>query len=267
MYVTILLQKDEGVSMTIYNAIFTRKSVRNYKMEPVSDSLLQSIYANYEEIQKLFLGIETELQIVESLSRHERVAMFGVRAPYYLLLYTEEKDKCYMNAGFIMEQMSLFLSCKGIGSCFVGSPVVSRKYARFGNKKLVCILAFGRAKGSTTRRPSEFKRLDMNKLCVYKEKPRQWMCQLLDVARLAPSSMNSQTWRFLVYDNKIHIFCKKSSVGTSKRLTEINFGILYAHMMVAAEELWLDLDLIRLENISQKNFANSEYMLSAVLNS
>ena len=93
------------------------------------------------------------------------------------------------------------------------------------------------------------------------------MCQLLDVARLAPSSMNSQPWRFLVYDNKIHIFCKKSSVGTSKRLTEINFGILYAHMMVAAEELWLDLDLIRLENISQKNFANSEYMLSAVLNS
>ena len=88
-----MLQKDEGVRMTIYNAIFTRKSIRNYKMEPVSDSLLQSIYANYEEIQKLFLGIETELQIVESLSRHEKVAMFGVHAPYYLLLYTEEKDK------------------------------------------------------------------------------------------------------------------------------------------------------------------------------
>ena len=40
---------------------------------------------------------------------------------------------------------------------------------------------------------------------------------------------------------------------------------MYANMMVAAEELWLDVDLIRLEEISQKNFPNSQYMLSAIL--
>ena len=36
-------------------------------------------------------------------------------------------------------------------------------------------------------------------------------------------------------------------------------------MMVAAEELWLDVDLIRLGDISQKNFSNNQYVLSAIL--
>ena len=36
-------------------------------------------------------------------------------------------------------------------------------------------------------------------------------------------------------------------------------------MMTVAEELWLDVDLIRLDNISQKTFPNTEYILSAIL--
>ncbi len=252
--------------MTIYNTIFVRKSVRSYKMESLSEELLDSLRDAYEERQKLFMGIETELEIIDCVNKREKIAMFGVKAPYYLALYTEEKDKGIMNAGYIMEQLSLFLYTKGLGCCFVGSPVVGRKYKAIGNKKLACILAFGKAKGSAVRVPSEFKRMEMNQLCVFKEQPRQWMRQLLEVSRLAPSSMNSQPWRFLVYDNKIHVFSKKSGLGTSKKLKELNFGILFAHMMVAAEELWLDLDLIRLENISQKNFENCEYVLSAVLN-
>ena len=48
-------------------------------------------------------------------------------------------------------------------------------------------------------------------------------------------------------------------------LNEANFGIMFSHMMIVAEELWLDVDLIRLEEISQKNFPNNQYVLSAIL--
>ena len=61
------------------------------------------------------------------------------------------------------------------------------------------------------------------------------------------------------------IFSKKHASDRLGRYDELNFGIMYANMMVAAEELWLDVDLIRLEEISQKNFPNSQYMLSAIL--
>ena len=100
---------------------------------------------------------------------------------------------------------------------------------------------------------------------MFKEVPRQWMTQMLEAARLSPSSMNSQPWRFVVYDNRILIFSKKHSVEKLRKWDEVNFGIMFANMMVAAEELWLDVDLIRLGDISQKNFSNNQYVLSAIL--
>ena len=170
-----------------------------------------------------------------------------------------------MNAGYLMEQLSLYLVTCGLGSCYVGTPILKKKYLRRDNKKLMIVLAFGYAKGSCTRKPNEAKRLSLSELCVYKETPRQWMKQLLEAARMAPSSMNSQPWRFVVYDNRIHIFSVKKIYEKHNRLDEINFGILFANMMTVAEELWLDVDLIRLDNISQKTFPNTEYILSAIL--
>ena len=70
---------------------------------------------------------------------------------------------------------------------------------------------------------------------------------------------------FVVYDNRIHIFSKKRGSDELNRLEELNFGIMFANMMVVAEELWLDVDLIRLDNISQKSFPNNNSVLSAIL--
>ena len=40
---------------------------------------------------------------------------------------------------------------------------------------------------------------------------------------------------------------------------------MFANMMTAAEEMWLDVDLIRLDELSQKNFQNNQSVLSAIL--
>ena len=133
------------------------------------------------------------------------------------------------------------------------------------NMKFIIMLAFGKSKGSYTRKAVDAKRMDLKDLCVYKEVPRQWMKQLLQAARLAPSSMNSQPWRFVVYDNRIHVFAKKHNMNHLGKFEELNFGIMFSHLMVVAEELWLDVDLIRLEDITHKNFPNNQYVLSAIL--
>ena len=127
------------------------------------------------------------------------------------------------------------------------------------------LLAFGQPAGSLTRRVSEAKREPMSRLCVYKDEPRSWMQDVLEAARLAPSALNTQPWRFVVTENRIHIFSKNRSVETLKKWDEFNFGVMFAHIMIVSEEKWLDLDLIRLENISQKNFRSNQYVLSAVM--
>lgn len=252
--------------MNLLEAIFVRKSVRNYTADALSPKVLEDILKQFEEIKGLFGGIETELAIFDNRKGEYRMlGMLGVKSPYYLVLYSEEKDRALMNAGYLMEQLALYLCTQGLGSCFVGNPLLKKKYHKRGNKSLMVVLAFGKPRGSCVRKPIDAKRLSLNELCVYKEPPRQWMKQLLDAARMAPSSMNSQPWRFVVFDNRIHIFSKKYAMDRMGKWDELNFGIMFANMMVVAEEIWMDVDLIRLDEISQKNFPNNQYVLSVIL--
>ena len=82
-----------------------------------------------------------------------------------------------------------------------------------------------------------------------------------------PSSTNSQPWRFVVYENRIHVFSKKPLDEKSllNPFTELNFGIMLANVMVAAEEVWVDLDLIKLNNITHKSIPNNQYVISILL--
>ena len=252
--------------MNIYEAVFARKSVRSFRMDMISPPLLESIKNYHREVQGLFGKNETSTVLVDNHSGKQRtLGMFGVKAPYYLLIYSEDGEKAVMNVGFVCQQIELYICSRGLGSCIV-NPSSARKSLRSqGSQKLCGIIAFGRSTSGYTRQQVEAKRLEMSKLCVYKEKPRLWMKQLLEAARIAPSSMNSQPWRFVVYDNRIHIFSKGKKTEQMKLLDELNFGIMFANMIVVAEELWLDVDLIRLEDISQKTFMNSRYILSVIL--
>ena len=254
--------------MNLYEAIFVRKSVRSYAGESLSPQLLDKITGHYQELTGLFGGIDTDIAILDNRKgQHRMLSMFSVHAPYYMVFYSEEAPRYLMNMGYLMEQMVLYMCSLGIATCFIGSNKIKKELHEKNHKKMVGILAFGKSKGSHVRKQSEAKRLPMDELCIFKEVPRQWMRQLLDAARLAPSSLNSQPWRFVVYDNRIHIFSKKHKTEQLKKWDEVNFGIMFANLMTAAEELWLDVDLIRLEDISQKNFPNSQYVLSAILKS
>ncbi len=252
--------------MNTFDAIFVRKSVRRYQHTELETKVLESIQARFEEITGLCQGAESELLILDNKKGQcKMLGAFGIRAPYYLALYSEEFDRCMMNAGYLMEQMSLYLCSIGLGSCFVANPILSKGLQKRGSKKLMLVLAFGKAQNSCTRDRDSANRMELNKLCVFKEKPKYWMNQLLEVARLAPSSFNSQPWRFVILDNCMHVYGKKQKLECLKKWNEINFGILFSHMMVAAEELWIDVDLIRLEEVTHKQSLNAEYVLSAVL--
>lgn len=235
-------------------------------MEALAANMLEQIENLFREVDSLFGQFGAETAVLDNTrGQMKKFGMFGVKAPYYLAFYSEEGERYQMNMGYQMQQMALQLCCMGLGTCFLGSMKLPRQFQRRNGKKIVGLMAFGRARGSHVRKKIEAKRLSLDELCIYKEVPRQWMNQLLEAARMAPSTLNSQPWRFVVYDNRIHIFSKKHGVEKFGKWDELNFGIMFANMMVAAEELWLDVDLIRLGEITQKNFSNSQYVLSAIL--
>ncbi len=254
--------------MNLYESIFVRKSVKKYVFEPLGAGIQEKLHRHFRNLGGMFGNARTDMTIVENLKNQNIIhSLFAVKAPYYMIFYSEDAPRSKMNMGYLMQQMVLYMCSMGIGTCFLGTDNIRSDLKTCGGLPMMGIVAFGKSRGTHTRKASEAKRLSQEELCVFKEVPRQWMKQLLEAARMAPSAMNDQPWRFVVYDNRIHIFTKKHQVERLNRWEELNFGVMFANLMTAADELWLDVDLIRLENISQKNFPNNRYVLSAILRS
>lgn len=252
--------------MNLYESIYVRKSVRHYKTEELSQKTIEELKNFIDHLEPLFPEIKIKIEILDNISKKERLkGLFVPNAPYYLAFYSEEKEKHDLNAGYILEQISLYLTSKGIGSCFLGMTKTPKNIEE--ELHFVIGMAFGMPKGEVIRHDYEANRLTMDELCVFKEKPKAWVNEILEAARLAPSSLNSQPWRFVVYENRIHVFSKKPpSTGKSRgKFNEFNFGVMLANISIAAEEIWVDLDLIKLNNITHKTIPNNQYMISILI--
>lgn len=253
--------------MNLYEAIYARSSVRKYRMEPLDEKMLKDISAFIERIEPLFHGIKTSVNIINTLKdKNKFTGIANVKAPYYLAFYSENKEKSEMNAGYILQQIALYLTVKGLGTCYQG--MAKKKDKRMEEEGMSCqmMMAFGLPKRFNLTKDHEAKRLTMAELCAYKDPPGSDIKELLETARLAPSALNGQPWRFVVYENRFHIFSKKpvGAHGLFHKQSELEFGILLANVMVAADELWVEVDLIKLNNITHKALPNNQYMISVL---
>ena len=133
--------------MNLYEAIFVRKSVRSYTGEALSPQLLDKVKAHYRELTGLFGGIETEISVLDNRRGQQRMlSLFSVKAPYYLVFYSEEAPRYLMNMGYLMEQMVLYMCSLGIGTCFIGSNKIKKELQEKDGRKMVGIVAFGKSR-------------------------------------------------------------------------------------------------------------------------
>jgi nitroreductase len=256
--------------MNLYEAIFVRKTVRKYKMEPLDQTLLNGVKSFAESIPMLFEGIAVEYRWMEysDIKKYLKGSLTH-KAPYYLALYSENIQGFQMNAGYLMQQVSLYLTAKGLGSCYLG--MLKPKKEKIDGAKpegtrldYVITLAFGKAENEVYRTSEKAKRLPMNDIAIFKSEVNKNIKTIIQAARIAPSSMNSQPWRLVVYDNRIHIFCKKNIFlsGVLNEAKLVDIGICLAHMLVTAEELWVDVKTVHLDNISSIAFKKNDYVIS-----
>lgn len=252
--------------MNLYEAINVRKTVHRFSMSELSPKELDRIRRHFAEVTNLFGNIGTDMVIMNNRKgKNSPAGLLGIRAPYYLVFYSEEKPKYIMNLGYLMQQMALYLCTRGLGACFVRKVHLKKEQMTRNGKTAVTALAFGTAKGAYVRKAVDACRKPLEQICTFREQPRQWVRQMAEAARMAPSAMNRQPWRFIVYDNSIHIYTTRESASELSQADELSFGALFANLMVAGEELWLELDLIRLNSIAQNQYRQEQYLLSVVL--
>lgn len=254
--------------MNMYEIIFSRKSIRKFHQEIIDWEVIEDILDFANNLPMLSKDIKVEFKLISNIERNQGFnGPFAVKAPYYISLSSEKKDDYLLNAGYLMQQLSLYIETKELGTCFMGAARPGWGLKNTMKFDYVIALAFGKSKEPLYREPSLAKRSPESELVVYKEEVSSDVRKMLDAARLAPSDLNSQPWRFVVYKNRIHIFAKKNPwfAKPMDRLKMIDMGIMLANMMIAADELWIDLKLSKSEAIMSKSLQNNEYVLTVLI--
>lgn len=247
--------------MTLYEAIFKRKSVRSYRMEELPEELLTNIRKYEKEIDRLHPELKYELMILNALTEEVPLkGLFRVKAPYYMVLFIEDKDGHMEEAGYILEQLVLFMTTKGIGTCYQGGARLEGDFCPKDFRQAM-VVAFGWADTTIYRQENQAKRLSMNEIAFIKESINDDVRLLLRAARMAPSAINDQPWRMMVYNNRIHIFAKR--IFGAKEASDrerMDIGIMAAHFSVAAEEFWIDTKFQISDVVMEKSFKNNYYI-------
>lgn len=245
-----------------YNAIFKRKSFhlfRNTGEGRVTDEELEEIREAYESFEALYPDIHTAIRIVPA----DQVN-FKRDAEYCIMIYSEKKDNYLMNAGYIGEQLDLYLAEHNIGALWFGIGKPDEK--SWNGLEYVIMIAIHKIDDESKFRKDMFKA---------KRKPLSEIWQgdtlkIAEIARFAPSACNTQPW-FVKNENKtltIYRYKKPGKRGIMPAFAvnyfnRIDIGIFLCilEICMAEKHIWFTRKLFL-----DEGDANTEYSKVAVYN-
>lgn len=210
--------------MNLYEYIFKRKSTRKYDLAPLDAAALGKIRVFADNLKRLYPEIATAYEITDTVKN-----LMPIKAPHDFLLLSEEKGDYLQNIGFMWQQMDLFLSELGLGSCWLGmAKPTSENKMQYPHS---ITLAFGKAEDSPYREQSDFKRKPISEISSGSD-------NRLEAARLAPSATNSQNWFFGANSGEIDVYQKKVNpiaAAVYGKMNRIDIGIALCHLYLATE--------------------------------
>jgi len=210
--------------MNTKEIIRKRRSVRLYDLTPLDPNTLDEVKAQIERVKPLYPDIKYSVRIANKTK-----GMLNVKAPHYLLFSSEEKEGFSENIGFIGQQLDLYFSGAGLGSCWLGMAKPSEK--EDSELTHVICMSFGKPAEPLHREPADFKRKPLTEISEGTD-------DRLEAARLAPSGVNIQNWHFIAENGSIHCYRKKPNrlMGFFfNQLGCIDMGIAICHIAEESE--------------------------------
>ena len=223
---------NNGLKEELYQAIYKRKSIRKYQKENLSEQKLTDIKNFLNKAEVLDPEIKFETKIVNS----DKVkSLLPIRSPHYLQFFSETEGDYLLNAGFILQQLDLYLSANNIGGCWFGMAKPKKEIIAESDLEYVITLVFGKPAELSQR--DSIEDFDRKPLSEIKEGENHY--DLLEAARLAPSATNGQPWYFISAKDQIHLYQLEPNFIKKffyEKMNKIDMGIALAHLWLAAEE-------------------------------
>jgi nitroreductase len=242
--------------MNIIETIQKRHSVRTYIGKALSKEHTAQIKDYISQLQAPF-GVKARVELinVNSNGKPMKLGTYGfIKGAYdYIVLIYEEAPFAETAAAYMFEQVILFCTDLGLGTCWLGgafsrndfkkqlqlkanetlrivSPV---GYAYTGEKKRFLEKYIVRAeKNHASRKAFEELFFDKNFNNPLTENTAGVFLKPLKMLRLAPSASNKQEWRVLLEESTLHFYKKPYPMFDST-----DMGIALCHFELSCKEL------------------------------
>ena len=207
-----------------------RRSVRRFTKTPVDDATVAQILERCAEATPLYPQIRVHAHLV---TREQVRFYLPWKVPQLLAIYSEDSPGYLENAGFLFQQIDLYLQSIGLGSCWLGLGKLRKQQdepSQIDGMRFVILIAFGHTEAPFLRGDDEQpQRRLLSQICD-REDPR------LEPARLAPSSTNSQPWYFTHQEDTFHAY--RSTTGSLRHkmlgnMNQIDMGIALSHLYLS----------------------------------
>ena len=231
-------------------AALKRRSVRNYSDLKFSDALKAEIGEAVKSLKPLYADAHTNFKFCPANMVREEIKGNIVKAPYYIIISAKPADGYLENVGFMAEQLVIWLTEQGIGTCYCG---MGRPASGSDIHEEYCItLALGYPAEKETFREevSQFKRKQPSEYLIG-NKENDFLEPFIHFARLAPSAINAQPVMFEMEGNHIHVYRKKPLLSKLDKLQRMDTGIAIAHIYMYAWERGYFIDSYK--DVKEKN--------------
>jgi hypothetical protein len=233
-----------------YSAVKKRTSRRQYHHKLIEKRKIKKLQSYIDDVNDEFSGVRIQLikKDVEEVFTGV-VGNYGKvsGAPTYIAFIADpEVEHSEEKLGYIGESVILEATSLGLGTCWISGTFDQNEVDSDLNLKdtekiyAVSPLGYPEEKPTISERilkavVSSKKRLPLEELVLNEidsEWP-EWVMTALETARLAPSAMNRQPWRFRVEDNTIRVLLKGKNADPRKT-KRLDCGIAMLHLEIGA---------------------------------
>lgn len=146
-----------------------RNSCRGFSEKKVEDSVLTELLTYYEDEESVLVeGIDTELKfyigtVWDELKKSVGYNGFCIKAPAYMVIFSEKKDHYIENAGYIAQGLTLKLTELGLAACWQTINDAAEAKKALGedtDKEVACVVAFGYRDPNNDEKKAPKKSLD-----------------------------------------------------------------------------------------------------------
>ncbi len=236
------------MSGELLESIRRRKSCQKFREEPLKDGVLEELVDFLSELEAPVPEIDWNFDTLPYLEMVRICSTApAVRAPMYLVLRAERKNFSLQNCGYLGEMAVLWLTARGVATCWQGSAQVDPNEDYPGSLPYVTCFAMGSGEDGFRAPGEEPERKTADKV-IFNRVPEY--TPILEAARIAPSSFNRQPWAFVSDDReRLHLFRRKSMLANP--VTEfhqcVDCGAALAHLETAARAAGYEPEFRRLK--------------------